>query len=80
MREKVYIVGVQCDGMCDMEKIRAARHFGRNCGLEEDGENLKVSTIYGEETMKESDALLLKCKTCKSKKLVIFDELHRRAG
>ena len=23
-REKVYIVGVQCDGMCDMEKIRAA--------------------------------------------------------
>ena len=30
--------------------------------------------------MKKSDALLLKCKTCKSKKLVIFDELLGEQG
>ena len=34
----------------------------------EDGEALCVSTIYGEETIKKADALLLKCKTCKSKR------------
>ena len=78
-REKVYIVGVQCDGMCDMEKIRAAGISGATA-VSEDGENLKISTIYGEETMKKSDALLLKCKTCKSKKLVIFDELQGEQG
>ena len=32
-REKFYIVGVQCDGMCDMEKIRAAGISGAGCGL-----------------------------------------------
>ena len=78
-REKFYIVGVQCDGMCDMEKIRAAGISGATA-VSEDGENLKISTIYGEETMKKSDALLLKCKTCKSKKLVILDELLGEQG
>ena len=46
----------------------------------EDGEDLRVSTIYGERTIKEADALLLKCKTCKSKKLVCFDELLGAQG
>ncbi len=78
-REKFYIVGVQCDGMCDMEKIRAAGISGATA-VSEDGDTLKISTIYGEETMKKADALLLKCKTCKSKKLVIFDELLGEQG
>lgn len=46
----------------------------------EDGEDLRVSTIYGERTIKKADALLLKCKTCKSKKLVCFDELLGAQG
>ena len=52
-REKVYIVGVQCDGMCDMEKIRAAGISGATA-VSEDGDTLKISTIYGEETMKKA--------------------------
>ena len=42
LRENVYAVGVQCDGMCDMEAI--------------------------------------KCRTCKSKKIVCFDELLGEQG
>ena len=38
-REKVYIVGVQCDGMCDMERIRA-RGISGATAVEEDGEDL----------------------------------------
>lgn len=78
-REKVYIVGVQCDGMCDMEKIRA-RGISGVTAVEEAGGDLSISTIYGDETMQKKDALLLKCETCKSKKLVIFDELLGEPG
>ena len=48
--------------------------------MTEDGEALCVSTIYGEETIKKADALLLKCKTCKSKKIVCYDELLGEQG
>ena len=78
-REKVYLVGVQCDGMCDMEKIRASGVSGA-ISVAEDGDDLKIATIYGEETRKKADCLLLKCETCKSKKLVIFDELLGEQG
>lgn len=78
-REKVYIVGVQCGGMCDMERIRT-RGISGATAVEEAGEDLRISTIYGEETTKKADALLLKCATCKSKKLVIFDELLGEQG
>ena len=43
--------------------------------VEEDGENLKVSTIYGNETIAKDAALLGKCASCKSKKIVTCDEL-----
>ena len=78
-REKICIVGVQCEGMCDMEKIRS-RGVSGVTDVTEDGENLKISTIYGEETLQKADCLLLKCETCKSKKLVIFDELLGEQG
>lgn len=66
LRETVYAVGVQCDGMCDMEAIKELGLAGVTA-VTEDGEDLRVSTIYGERTIKKADALLLKCKTCKSK-------------
>ena len=78
-REKFYIVGVQCDGMCSMEEIRARGISGVTAAAE-DGAYLKLSTLYGEETIKKQDAWLLKCRTCKSKKLVIFDELLGEQG
>ena len=40
----------------------------------------KLATIYGDETVRKADALLLKCRTCKSKKIVCFDELLGEQG
>ena len=78
-RENVYVVGVQCDGMCDMEKIRAAGCEGITA-VREDGETLFVETLYGEQTVAKADALLERCKVCKSKKIVLFDELIGEQG
>ena len=79
LRENVYAVGVQCDGMCDMEAIKEKGLSGVTA-VTEDGEELKVATIYGDETIKKADVLLLKCRTCKSKKIVCFDELLGEQG
>ena len=79
LRENVYAVGVQCDGMCDMEKIKEAGLAGVTA-VEEDGENLKVSTIYGNETIAKDAALLGKCASCKSKKIVTCDEMLGEQG
>ena len=79
LRERVYAVGVQCDGMCDMEAIKALGAAGVTA-VTEDGEDLKLATIYGDETVRKTDALLLKCRTCKSKKIVCFDELLGEQG
>ena len=79
LREHVYAVGVQCDGMCDMEKIKEAGLAGVTA-VEEDGETLKVSTIYGDETIAKDAALLGKCASCKSKKIVTCDEMLGEQG
>ena len=65
--------------MCDMEEIKAHGLSGVTA-VTQDGEDLHISTIYGDETVKKSDALLLKCKTCKSKKVAAFDELLGEQG
>jgi len=65
--------------MCDMEKIRAAGCEGITA-VREDGESLVVETLYGEQTVAKADALLERCKVCKSKKIVLFDELIGEQG
>ena len=78
-RENVYAVGVPCEGMCDMEKIKAKGISGVT-GIEEQGETLRLRTLYGEETLNRADVLLEKCAVCKSKKIVCFDELLGEQG
>ena len=78
-RERVYAVGVPCEGMCDMEKIKAKGISGVT-GIEEQGETLRLWTLYGEETLNRADVLLEKCAVCKSKKIVCFDELLGEQG
>ncbi len=73
LRENVYVVGVACDGMCDIEKIRNAGAKGI-LSVTADGETLKVDTMYGEMTMNKADALAERCLSCKSRKLVAYDE------
>lgn len=79
LRENVYVVGVQCDGNCDIEKIKAAGCKGVTA-VSENGDDLLVQTLYGDKTLKKSDVLLDRCASCKSKKIVTFDELLGEQG
>ena len=78
-RDHVYVVGVQCDGKCDIEKLRAAGCKGVTA-VTEDGDTLRVTTLTGEKTVNRQDALLGRCTVCKSKKIVEFDELLGEQG
>ncbi len=78
-RENVYVVGVQCDGMCDIEKLRTKGCEGV-VSVRKDGETIIAETLYGEETFLHADVLAERCVTCKSKKIVTFDELIGQQG
>lgn len=78
-RENVHVVGIACEGMCDMETIRQAG-IKAVTDVSCEGDTLKLETLYGEKTMKKADALSERCKACKSKKLVAYDELIGEDG
>lgn len=78
-RDHVYAVGVPCNGMCDIEALRAAGCKGIS-GVEEAGDNLTVHTLYGDKSVPRADALLERCTVCKSKKLLDCDELLGEQG
>ena len=79
VRENVHVVGVQCDGMCDIEAIKAQGVKGVTA-VRQEGETLVCETLYGEKTVPYAAALSERCKTCKSKKIVLFDELLGENG
>ena len=54
-RDRVHVVGIACDGMCDIDKIRAAGARGITA-VERDGGTLKIETLYGPMTMPKADA------------------------
>ena len=78
-RENVYVIGISCEGKADVSKIREAGIDGIT-GIEYDGENYIVKTIYGDETIAKKDALAERCLTCKSKKLTVYDEIIGEDG
>lgn len=73
-REKVYAIGVPCDGMVDIERLRAAGITGIK-GIAFDGDRVKLDTIYGEREADRAEVLAERCATCKSHKHVAYDEL-----
>ena len=75
-REKVYAVGVGCEGMVDAGSLKKLVGDGIT-NIIAAGEELLVTTIYEEEPLKVNvkDVLLERCKNCKSKKHVAYDEL-----
>ena len=73
-REKTYIIGVGCHGTLKAEKVRDAGIKGIEDAVI-DGDTLKVKTIYGAKEMPLTDALLERCKVCKGRTHVIYDEL-----
>jgi ferredoxin len=78
-REKVYVIGVPCEGMVDIEKVKKSLDGISSITSTLDG--LKVETIYGEtKVVKNEEVLLEKCVNCKSKKHVAYDELIGEDG
>lgn len=78
-RDRVYVVGVACDGMCSMDVIRD-KGVKAVTSVEQDGEVLKLTTLYGEKSMDKKDALMERCVNCKSRKVVVFDEMLGENG
>ncbi len=79
LRENVYAVGIACDGMLDMEKIR---NFGCEgvTAVHENENSLTVETLYGDRDLVRKDCLLERCSVCKSKKLLGCDEILGQQG
>ncbi len=79
IREKAYIIGVGCKGKLDIEKIKAKGITGitKVEGCEEFSENdeLKITTLYGEEKASYKENLLGRCYMCKGKEHRIYDEV-----
>ena len=80
-REKVYAVGVPCEGMADIAKVKAITGEGIS-SVSFEGDNLVVTTLYEDEaiTVKTADVLSERCINCKSKKHVAYDELIGESG
>lgn len=74
IRENVYLIGVPCDGKADIEKIKANGIDGV-LSIVRDGENYKITTLYGESSVNRKDVLEERCLVCNGKKLVAFDEV-----
>ena len=74
-REKVYVVGIPCDGMVDISIIKDKIGDGI-VDVDASSDTLKVETLYdGVKEISKQDVLLERCKNCKSKKHVYFDTL-----
>lgn len=73
-RENVYILGIECNGMVDINKIKDLGIKGI-VNIEEKGDELLVKTVYGDKSCNKNDVLLEKCLCCKSKKHMAYDEL-----
>lgn len=78
-REKVYVIGVPCDGMIDVNTLKA--HAENIVRVTVDGEKADIETLYdGVKTFERSELLPDRCVRCKSKKHVAYDELLGEDG
>ena len=80
-REKVYAVGIPCEGMADIAKIKAIAGDGIS-SVKSEGEQIVVESLYSDEPIKinAEDVLAERCINCKSKKHVAYDELLCESG
>ena len=79
-REKIYIIGIECFGKTDIEKVKD-RGLSAICDITEDDTSITVETAYGEkEKIMKYEVMSERCLSCKSKKIVIFDELIGENG
>lgn len=79
VRDNVYVVGIECWGKADIEKIKARgisgiKSIANNVGT------LTIETIYGTENIPAYEVMAERCLSCKSKKHVAYDELMGEEG
>lgn len=78
-REKVYAIGVPCDGMLYGGKLRD--RAGELSSFAVEGDTVTVETLYdGTLTLPRAELLPDRCVNCKSKKHVAYDELLGEDG
>lgn len=79
-REKVYVVGIPCEGMLSVNNIKAKAGDGiLNITPIEGG--VEVDTLYnGKVVVALDEAISERCAVCKSKKHVAYDELIGEEG
>lgn len=74
-REKVYAVGVGCNGMLDVAKLRSSADGILSVNTK-DPDKVAVETLYdGTVTLDRAELLPDRCVNCKSRKHVAYDEL-----
>ena len=75
-REKVYAIGIPCEGMADIAKVKAICGEGISA-IDTTGEQMLVTTLYDDapKAIATADVLAERCINCKSKKIVAYDEL-----
>ncbi len=75
-REKVYAVGIPCEGMVDPAKVKARVGDGI-ASIECTDEGLSVTTLYEDApvTVPTEEVLSERCVNCKSRRHVAYDEL-----
>lgn len=78
-RDNVYAIGIECYGKVDVEELRKKGIDGITDVKNENG-TLKISTIYGDEELPMMDVMAERCRNCKSKKHVAYDELIGEDG
>ena len=80
-REKVYAVGIPCEGMVDIAKVKEICGDGI-VSVDCSGDKLAVTTLYEEQPVAVATAEVLaeRCVNCKSKKHVAYDELLGEEG
>lgn len=79
-REKVYVVGIACDGMLDINKIKKIVGDGI-VSIDTTTDTINIETIFdGIKKIDKNDGLLERCINCKSKKHVAFDEIIGQDG
>ena len=79
IRENVYIIGVPCDGKLDPDTVRASGAEGI-LGISTEGDTIIVDTMYGNVTLQKSICLLERCQHCKSRQVMVFDEMLGENG
>ena len=78
-REKVYVIGVPCNGMLDPKLLKDKAEGVLS--VTDNGKTVEIETLYdGTVTVDRAELLPDRCLNCKSKKHVAYDELLGEDG